>query len=129
LKGYLLDTSVALIALSTPEVLNSRVRKAIEQGPCFLSVVAYWEVMIKSMSGTLDVGDPCEWFNRTLDALGLSSLLYRPEHVAALFSLPPIHQDPFDRALIAQATAEGLTLLTTDSTVPKYASGAFRVIR
>jgi PIN domain nuclease of toxin-antitoxin system len=129
LKGYLLDTSVALIALSTPEALSSRVRRAIEQGPGFLSVVAYWEVMIKSMRGTLDVGDPRDWFGHALDALGLRTLLYRPEHVAALFSLPPVHQDPFDRALIAQATVEDLTLLTTDATVSKYGSAAFRAIR
>lgn len=129
MKGYLLDTSVALIAVSTPEVLSAGVRKAIEQGPGFLSVVAYWEVMIKSMRGTLDVGDPREWFGQTLDALGLRSLLYRPEHITALFSLPPIHQDPFDRAMITQATVEDLTLLTTDATVPKYASAGFRVIR
>jgi PIN domain nuclease of toxin-antitoxin system len=129
LKGYLLDTSVALIAVSAPEKLNARVRNAVERGTGFLSVVAYWEVMIKSMRGALDVGDPREWFSQTLDALDLRSLLLRPEHVAALRSLPPIHQDPFDRALIAQATAEDLTLLTTDSTVPKYASAAFRVIR
>ena len=104
-------------------------RRAIEQGPGFLSVVAYWEVMIKSMRGTLDVGDPRDWFGHALDALGLRTLLYRPEHVAALFSLPPVHQDPFDRALIAQATVEDLTLLTTDATVSKYGSAAFRAIR
>ena len=125
----MLDTSVLLIAVSAPETLNARVRNAIERGPGFLSVVAYWEVTIKSMRGALDVGDPRDWLGQTLEALGLRSLLFRPEHVAALLSLPPIHQDPFDRALIAQATAEDLTLLTTDATVPKYASTSFRVIR
>lgn len=125
----MLDTSVALIAVSAPEKLNARVRNVVERGPGFLSVVAYWEVVIKSMRGTLEVGDPRDWFGQTLDALGLRSLLFRPEHVAALLSLPPIHQDPFDRAMIAQATAEDLTLLTTDGTIPKYASAALRVIR
>ena len=125
----MLDTNVALLAVSAPEMLNARVRNAVERGPCFLSVVAYWEVAIKSMRGALDVGDPRDWFGKTLDALGLRSLLLRPEHVAAVLSLPPIHQDPFDRALIAQATAEDLTLLTTDGTIPKYASTAFRAIR
>jgi PIN domain nuclease of toxin-antitoxin system len=129
LKGYLLDTGVALLAVSTPEALPARVRKAIQQGPGFLSVIAYWEVMIKSMRGTLDVGDPRQWFGETTEALGLQSLLYRPEHVAGLFLLPPIHQDPFDRALIAQAMAEELTFLTTDAIVPRYASREFRVIR
>jgi PIN domain nuclease of toxin-antitoxin system len=85
--------------------------------------------MIKSMKGTLEVGDPRHWFRQTLAALELQILLYRPEHIAALFVLPPVHNDPFDRALIAQATAEDLTLLTTDATIPKYASADFRVMR
>lgn len=129
MKGYLLDTGVALFAVSTPDALSARVRRAIEQGPAFLSVVAYWEVMIKSMRGTLEVGDPREWFGHTMSVLDLRSLLYRPEHVSALFALPAIHQDPFDRALIAQATSEDLTFLTTDAMIPKYASRDFRVIR
>ena len=129
MSGYLLDTSVALFAVGTPEALPARVRKAIEQGPAFLSVVAYWEVMIKSMRGTLDVGDPRLWFGQTLDALGLRTLLYRPEHISALHGLPAVHQDPFDRALIGQAIAEDLTLLTTDATISRYASDTFRVIR
>ena len=49
-------------------------------------------------------------------ALGLRPLLFRPAHIATLFRLQPIHQDPFDRALTAQAKAEDLTLLTTDGT-------------
>ena len=129
MNGYLLDTSVALFAVSTPELLQARVRKAIEQGPAFLSVVAYWEVMIKSMKGTIDVGDPRLWFGHTVESLSLRTLLYRPEHVSALHLLPSIHQDPFDRALIGQATAEQLTLLTTDATISRYASGSLRVIR
>jgi PIN domain nuclease of toxin-antitoxin system len=45
-----------------------------------------------------------------------------------LLSLPSVHRDPFDRALIAQAMVEGLALLTTDSIIPRYATFAFRVI-
>lgn len=129
MNGYLLDTGVALIAAGMPEKLPAQVRKAIERGPAFLSVIAYWEVMIKSMKGTLDVGDPRQWFNLTIEELALRPLLLRPEHIAALYPLAPLHQDPFDRALIAQATAENLTLLTTDATIPAYASARLRVIR
>ena len=128
MKGYLLDTSVVLLALSAPESLSAQVRTAIEKGPTFLSVAVYWEVTIKAMKGSLDVGDPRLWFAQALDALGLRPLLLRPEHVAAVYSLPPLHQDPFDRILIAQAAAEEMTLLTTDSTIPKYASDTVRVI-
>lgn len=47
----------------------------------------------------------------------------------ALHVFPSIHPDPFDRALIGQAIAEDLTLLTTDATISRYASDTFRVIR
>lgn len=129
MRGYLLDTGVALIAAGQPKLLTAKVKAALERGPAFLSVVAYWEVMIKSMKGTLDVGDPRLWFRETIDALALRPLLFRPEHIDALFRLPPLHRDPFDRALIAQAASEDLTLLTTDRTIPSYAPAHLRVIR
>ncbi len=104
-------------------------REAIAEGPAFLSVIAYWEVMVKSMKGNLDVGDPRQWWGETLGALGLLPLLYRPEHIANVYNLPAIHQDPFDRALIAQATVEDLMLITRDATIVKYTSERFRVVQ
>ena len=128
MNGYLLDTGVALLAVDTPEALSESIREAIDQGPAWLSVIAYWEVMIKGMKGSLDVGDPRQWWTETLAVLALQPLPYRPEHIAAIYNLPPVHQDPFDRALIAQATVEDLTLLTTDAVIPRYATGRFRVL-
>jgi PIN domain nuclease of toxin-antitoxin system len=125
----LLDTGVALTAVDAPERLTAPVRTGIEQGPAFLSVISYWEVMIKSQKGNLDVGDPRIWWSETLDALALEPLLFRPEHVTEIYYLPSYHADPFDRALIAQATAKDLTVLTTDSEIPRYASERFRAIR
>ena len=51
---------------------------------------------------------------------GHSESPIRREHVVAIESLPPIHKDPFDRLLVAQATVEGITLLTADSVVAQY---------
>lgn len=119
---------MVLIAAGTPERLVPALRAAIREGPAYLSVIAFWEVMLKSRKGTLDVGDPRQWWSETLDILGLLPLVCRAEHIGALYGLPPIHQDPFDRLLIAQATVEDLTLLTTDVTIPRYASGSFRVL-
>lgn len=129
MRGYLLDTGVALIAVNAPERLSAPVRAGIEQGPAFLSVISYWEVMVKSQKGSLDVGDPRLWWSETLDALALEPLLYRPEHVTEIYHLPSYHADPFDRALIAQATAEDMTLLTTDSEISRYAGDRFQAIR
>jgi PIN domain nuclease of toxin-antitoxin system len=119
---------VALLAVDTPERLSRAARATIETGPCFLSVVSYWEVMLKAMKGSLDVGDPRQWWSETLDELELHMLPFRPAHIAALYQLPAIHQDPFDRALIAQATVEDLTLVTTDQVIPRYGSDRFRTL-
>ena len=51
---------------------------------------------------------------------GYLELPVRGEHAIGIDSLPPIHKDPFDRMLIAQATVEGITLLTSDAVVAQY---------
>jgi PIN domain nuclease of toxin-antitoxin system len=127
-SGYLLDTNMALLALTSPERIRSKVRRAVERGPVYLSVISYWEVLLKSMKGKLDVGDPRVWWPEALDKLTATPLPLRPDHISAIYNLEPIHQDPFDRVLIAQTTVEGLTLVSTDSDIPKYASARFRVI-
>jgi PIN domain nuclease of toxin-antitoxin system len=93
-----------------------------------LSAVVYWEVMLKSMEGMLEVGDPRTWWLDALDQMAATSMPLRPEHVAAVYHLPPIHRDPFDRVLVAQATVEELILVTTDGEISRYASERFRVI-
>ena len=129
LKGYLLDTGIALVAMDQPEHLRGPLRTAIERGPGVLSVVSFWEVIIKSQKKTLDVGDPRAWWDEALYALALKPLLLRPAHIAEIYQLPLHHSDPFDRALIAQAISEELTLLTADTEIPRYASHRFRVLR
>jgi PIN domain nuclease of toxin-antitoxin system len=126
--GHLLDTNTALIALTHPERLSTRVRKAILAGPNVLSAIVYWEVLLKSMKGALDVGEPRTWWADTLEQLAATPLALRPEHVTEVYALPPIHKDPFDRILIAQAIVEDLTLLTTDGEIRRYASKRFRVV-
>ena len=127
MTGNLLDTTAALRALTKPSSLKREFRRAIEAGPNILSTVAYWEVVLKTMKGLLEVDDLRTWWPDALEQLAATPLLLRPEHVAELQRLPPIHKDPFDRMLIAQAAVEGLTLLTTDREVKRYASERVRV--
>ena len=117
-----------LLALTEPEELTQSIRNAIGSGPNILSAVVYWEVMLKSMKGDLSVGDPRAWWVDALDQLAATSLPLRAEHIAAMYDLPPFHRDPFDRALIAQATTEQVVLVTIDSEIPKYASYRVHVI-
>ena len=127
-RGYLLDTHIAIWALGTPELLTAPARKAVLTGPNFLSVVSYWEVVLKSMRGTLDVGDPRLWWLDALEQLAATPLLLHPRHIAGVCGLPPIHKDPFDRVLIAQSMAERLTLVSQDGAVARYMANGVRVI-
>jgi PIN domain nuclease of toxin-antitoxin system len=127
-NGYLLDTNVVLRALTDPARLTPRVRRAIKAGPNVMSVIVYWEVVLKAMKGTLAIDDPRTWWPDALDQLAATALAFRPDHVSTVLTSPPVHQDPFDRALIAQAVDEELTLLTTDSEIPRYRSDRLHVI-
>lgn len=128
LTGYLIDTNVALIGLAEPARLSRQALSAIKAGPNLLSAVTLWEVVLRSMKGNLDVGDPVMWWRDAIDQLSAVALPLRPEHAAQLYRLAPIHSDPFDRILIAQARAESLALVTTDRALLEYANGSLRVI-
>lgn len=96
--------------------------------PNILSVASYWEVVLKSGKGNLDVGDPRTWWLDALDQLAATPLPIRPEHVSELISLPPVHKDPFNRILIAQATADRLQLASNDGEIALYASARLRIV-
>jgi PIN domain nuclease of toxin-antitoxin system len=117
---YLLDTSTVIWALAEPDRLSPTVRKALRAGPRILSVACFWEVVIKSQKGLLRISDPVQWWHRAGDLLGASVLSIRATHITALAGLPPIHKDPFDRILIAQAAAEGLAIITGDELILRY---------
>jgi PIN domain nuclease of toxin-antitoxin system len=115
--------------MAAPERLSAAALKAVNAGPHVLSVLTYWEVILKSASGKLDVGDPRVWWETALADFAATALPLRSSHVTEIHHLAAIHRDPFDRALIAQATVEDLTLVTTDDTITKYTSGSVRIIR
>ena len=117
---YLLDSSTVIWALADPELLSATARKALRAGPRVMSVVTYWEVVIKSQKGLLKIADPVNWWKRARELLGGSILSIRSAHISALAGIPDFHKDPFDHMLIAQAAAEGLTLVTSDKQIHRY---------
>ena len=114
--------------MANSKALSVDAKTAIATGPNVLSVISYWEVMLKSMKGNLDVGEPSLWWQRALDHLQATPLLLRSEHISAVSTLPPIHKDPFDRILIAQAAVENLALVTVDAQIARYASKSRRIL-
>ena len=83
----------------------------------FVSVVAVWELAIKRVSGKLQAPDDLE---ASVIGQGYTNLPITFRHAELAASLPLHHRDPFDRMLIAQAQAEGLTLVTDDSLITLY---------
>ena len=73
-RGYLLDTHTAIFSMFQSKSLSADAKAVIARGTNFLSVVSYWEVMIKSMKGTLDVGDPRAWWFDALEQLAATVL-------------------------------------------------------
>lgn len=128
MKGNLLDTSVALLAVHHSSVLSHSIREAVRQGPNYLSVLSFWEVGLKVMKGKLLMDDPRRWWFDTQQGLKATALPLLGTHIAAIATLPAIHQDPFDRALIAQAAVENLVLVTTDEIIPQYRSVDLRTL-
>jgi PIN domain nuclease of toxin-antitoxin system len=118
----LLDTHILIWALSDPDSLPLRARQLLKDksNEQLFSVVSVWEVSIKHGRGRKEFKVPPDLMRETLLKVGLEELLILGTHAIAVGSLPPIHKDPFDRLLIAQATVEGVTLLTADATIARY---------
>jgi PIN domain nuclease of toxin-antitoxin system len=114
----LLDTHLLLWALSSPEKLSKRARQRIDSSEVFVSAASIWEVSIKSALGKLEA-DPDELL-AGVEPAGFNHLPIVGSHAAKVKELPPIHKDPFDRLLVAQARFEPMILLTDDDTLGGY---------
>jgi PIN domain nuclease of toxin-antitoxin system len=67
-----------------------------------------------------NISDLPAWWRRATELAAARILHIRPSHISALAALPALHKDPFDRLLAAQATAEGLPLVTSDASLREY---------
>lgn len=118
----LLDTHLLLWAASEPERLSAKARRLISdpKNELLFSAASLWEVAIKRGLGRSDFRVDTRLLRRGLVDNGYSELQITSDHVVTIESLPPIHKDPFDRLLVAQATVEAVTLLTADPLVARY---------
>ena len=119
----LLDTHVFLWYISANPKLPLSFQVAIQDSTneVYLSVVSVWEAVIKYHLDKLPLSEPpANYLPRQREAHGIKSLSIDESVMPQLAGLPPLHRDPFDRILIAQALRHGLTLLTVDSDVIAY---------
>ncbi len=125
----LLDTHILLWTISQSRRLSPAARSLIgdPDHEVVFSAVSLWEIAIKTGRGRdtfrVDAGS----LRRNLFDNGYAELPMTGAHAAAMAGLPPIHKDPFDRMLVAQARVEGLTLVTSDPAVANY-PGPIRLV-
>jgi len=118
----LLDTHLLLWAAGSPARLSETARLLLEdqQNELLFSAASLWEIVIKRGLGRSDFQVDARVLRRGLLDNGYGELTITSEHTVTIDSLPPIHKDPFDRILVAQATVEGIILLTADALVAQY---------
>lgn len=119
----LLDTHVFLWYISADAKLPATFQVSIQDpaNEVHLSVASVWEAVIKHALGKLPLpGPPAEYLPRQRVAHGIASLPVDEGAMPHLTTLPPLHRDPFDRLLVAQALQHGLTTLTVDPLVAAY---------
>lgn len=125
----LLDTHLLLWAAGDPDKLSAPARSLLEDlgNRLIFSSASVWETAIKFRLQRPDFSIDPYRLHQGLLANGYDELPITGEHAVATIKLPPIHKDPFDRMLIAQASVEGLILLTSDAEMGRY-PGAIRVV-
>jgi PIN domain nuclease of toxin-antitoxin system len=125
----LLDTQLLLWAVHEPARLSDEAKRLFSEpaNDLFFSAASLWETAIKSSLGRADFDVDPQLFRHTLLADGFLELAITSEHAVAVGTLPMVHKDPFDRMLLAQAIVEGLTLLTADEVLARYAGPVRKV--
>lgn len=118
----LLDTHLLLEAAGQPEKLSTKARKLLNdpRNELLFSAASLWEVAIKATLGREDFRVEPRLLRRGLLDNGYVELPITSLHAVAIDGLPPLHKDPFDRLLLAQALSEGITLLTSDARLARY---------
>jgi PIN domain nuclease of toxin-antitoxin system len=119
--AVLLDTQAFLWWVADDPRLSKRAARAIAATECLLSVASCWEMAIKASLGKLTLpGAVGRFVQEQLEVNGFSLIAISLEHAAGVAELPFHHRDPFDRLLVAQALAEGLSLVSADPIFRRY---------
>ena len=118
----LLDTQLLLWAAGKPKRLSAAARKLMNdpRNELAFSAASLWEIAIKNSLGREDFRVEPRLLRRGLLDNGYIEIPVTSQHAVSIDALPPLHKDPFDRLLLAQALSEGITLLTSDAQLAKY---------
>lgn len=123
MKSALLDTHTLLWFTEGDIRLGVSARRYIEDPTVssYVSIASLWEIAVKVSIGKLALNTPLEEFLKAgTEGNGISVLPIKLEHLVLSAALPFHHRDPFDRLIVAQAIAEGMTLLSGDGVLDDY---------
>ena len=117
--SYLLDSHTLLWWLEDSPKMGAALRGTLAdpQARVLVSAASVWEIGIKQELGKLRAP---ESLVDLLEDEGFEELAITARHAAAAAALPALHQDPFDRMLVAQARLDRLTLITHDEAIKAY---------
>jgi PIN domain nuclease of toxin-antitoxin system len=119
----LLDTHTFLWWVTDDPQLSPLARAIIEDGgnELYLSAASAWEIAIKVQTGRLPLPvPPAEFVPQHMQESGFQPMPVQITHALRVYDLPPLHRDPFDRLLVAQALAEGFPIVTADPLIRQY---------
>jgi len=122
MSRFLVDTQLLLWGASGSRKLPAAVGRLFRDGrhQFHFSAASLWEVAIKTSLGRADFAVKAADLREVLVTNGFHELAITCGHAVAVSSLPPIHADPFDRMLVAQANAEPMVLITADEGLARY---------
>lgn len=119
----LLDTHAFLWWITDDPQLPAQVRGIIANSDnnLFFSAASCWEIVIKTQLGRIKLPDkPDIFIAEQMASNAIQSLPVQVSHALHVFNLPYLHNDPFDRIIIAQAQLEKLPVITSDSLISQY---------
>lgn len=122
--NYLLDTSAFVWYVSSQRRLTDPARDMIggEDNNIYLSLASVWELAIKFRTGKLELLPPpfSDWIDRELNTNSFRLLEIKLQHLKLIADLPLVHRDPFDRLIVVQSIAEGMSLISNDRVFDQY---------
>ncbi len=122
MSRFLVDTQLLLWNVYGSRKLPARVGRLFRDGrhQFFYSPATLWEIAIKAARGHKDFTADAAAIHATLEENGFAELPISAQHAVAVADLPPLHADPFDRMLVAQALVEPMALITSDERLAAY---------
>lgn len=117
MEKILIDTNILIWWFRNDKRLSKSLIKLVQDSDVNVSIISYWEILIKMQIGKLDM--PMN-FKQALDDSSFDILQLDFTHFESLKELAMYHRDPFDRLIIAQAIAENLSIVTSDDTFEQY---------